>query len=159
MLLLVELHIQFYQLLLLAFQRLRQQRMKSLAQEQSIIKRHDRFTSAMLDSPASLCSQHIHIGQILTRSRYRLGIGGQLLGKDCQQAHHFSTLGILQLLEFVIEFYNLNRLDIECTSRRRLILNKTIQFSFIGRRHGYHSPAITNRYHRLGIYDSRFFSI
>ena len=155
----VKLHIQRHKLLLLAAQRLRQQRVKRLPKDHAVVRRDDRHTGAVVDRPPCLRTHGIHVGKILSGRGYRLGIHTYRVGELLQQTHDLTPLGILQLLEFVRQLHNLHRLDVDRTARGRLVMYESAQLAFVCRRDGNHRTSVTHREHRVGIHDTRTLGI
>ena len=155
----VELQIERHHLLALRPERLLQQGMPRIAQHQPVVRRNDRFHRSVGNGPAGFGTDHIQIRKIVADQRDPIRFGANRVGEGRKYPHDLAPLGVLQLLEFVIDFDNLDRLDVEGLARGRFVVDETLQLAFIGRCDRNHRPAVADREHRVGLHDTGFLGI
>ena len=135
-------------------QRLLQQRMARRAQFQPVVRREDRLAGVVSQRPARFGADHIDGREIVARIGDQLRIGTDRLGEGAQHLDHFAPLGVFQLLEFIVDFDHLDRLDIEGTARGRLVVNESLQLAFVDRCNRDHRPPVTHRQRGVGLDDA-----
>ena len=129
--------------------------MAGVLQHQPVVGREDRPHAAVLRGPAPLGAQHVHLREVVARIGDQSGVGTDRFGELSQDAHDLAPLGILQFAQLVVDLHHLDRLDVEGLSRRRLVVDESVQFAFVARGDRNHGPPVADRDLGVGIDDAR----
>ena len=129
--------------------------MAGVLQHQPVVRREDRPHTSVLRGPAALGAQHVHFREIIARIGDQPGVGTYRLGELGEYAHDLAPLGIFQLAQFVVDLHHLDRLDVEGLSRRRFVVDESVELAFVTRGDRNHGPPVADRNLGVGIDDTR----
>ena len=78
----------------------------------------------------------IDVSQKIVGRNQIIDVGTQVFGKPTEDPGDLPFLFQFQFPDFIVSFDDLGRFDIRGFTRSRFVVDDTVYFSFIGRRHG-----------------------
>ena len=132
-------------------QGLRQQGVSCVFQQDRAALLDDRHRAVVVECKTGFGPDQVHRREVIARRRDARQFGTQHLGEAHQYAHHFTALFVFQLFELVVDFDDLDRLDINRFAGSRFVVDETFDFSFICGADRNHGTSFTDRNRCIGI--------